>query len=144
MAQHVKTFLHNFIRAEKSWKLELLQKWPTIMGTLHEKVTVEKITDDMIVLGVTDSCWLQELYLLSELLLTTINKNLENHHIKTIRFTQAGVKQKKKSAPINAPVFEQPVVLRQYEEQALSRIQDPVLQEALKNFLIRCYREKKK
>lgn len=142
MAQHVKALLNSLIRVEKSWKLELFQKWPTIMGTLHDKVTIVKITDDMIVLGVTDSCWLQELYLLSDLILTTINKNLENHRIKTIRFVQAGIKQKKNDPQKPTPILEQPVVFRSYEEEALLRVKDPVLQEALKNFLIRCYREK--
>lgn len=144
MAHHVKTLLQNLIRTEKSWKLQLLEKWPIIMGSLHDKVTIEKLTDDMIVLGVYDSCWLQEMYLLSDLLLTTINKNLENHHIKTIRFKQAGIKQKKNSIATPMSVFEQPVALRSHEEQALARITDPVLASALKNFLVRCYREKNK
>ncbi len=144
MAHHVKTVLQQLIRTEHNWKLELLKKWPIIMGSMHDKVTVEKITDDMIVLGVYDSCWLQELYLLSDLLLTTINKNLENHHIKTIRFKQAGIKQKKNSTTVTEPRIEQPITLRSHEEQALARITDPVLATALKNFLVRCYQEKKK
>lgn len=144
MSQHVKTFLTSLIRTESNWKLDLLKKWPTIMGQLHNKVTIEKITDDMIVLGVTDSCWLQELYLLSDLILSSINKNLENHCIKTIRFKQAGTKTEKKIAKIDKPFIEQTITLRTHEEQALARIQDPVLQEALKKFLVRCYQEKNK
>jgi hypothetical protein len=112
------------------------------MGALHDKVTVEKLTDDMIVLGVIDSCWLQELYLLSNLILTSINKSLENHQLKTVRFKQAGSKPKQKKQEVPVPLREITVTLRSHEQKALNAITDPDLQSALHHFLIRCYREK--
>src|SRR5690349_13440966 len=76
-----------------SWQLHLIKNWSSIIGKLSTKVKLEKISNDTIVLGVYDSCWMQELYLLSDELLKKINSKLDEPKIKQIRFKQIGFKK---------------------------------------------------
>ena len=71
MAHYLKDLLRTFIAPEKNWKTELLHKWTDIIGSLNSKVYIEKIYDDTLILGVFHSCWMQELSLLSPLLIKT-------------------------------------------------------------------------
>lgn len=137
----LKNILQNYLEHETDWKLKLIKHWPEIIGNLSNKVTLEKVTDDSILLGVYDSCLMQELYLLSPVLLSSINKKLDQPRIKQVRFKQAGRKKVKKivEKKINVPLKE--VHLSSREKDALVAIEDPALREALKAFRIRCYRE---
>lgn len=142
MPKHVHTFLSSLIPNQENWKVHLLSNWQTIMGKLHTKVQLEKIYDDTLILGVHNAAWLQELYLLSPMLLATINQTLDQPRIKHLRFKQAGTRidQRKKS---NAPIKQHTnVILTQEEQAALHTMKDPHLRDALKAFLIRCYQEK--
>src|SRR5579871_3385416 len=94
MSTHIKSIIEHLITTEGNWKLQLLTQWPTILGNIKTKVHLEKINDDSLVLGITDSCWLQELYMLSPLLIETIKKKLDYPRIKTLRFKKIGVKKK--------------------------------------------------
>ena len=143
MANYLKDILHTIINPEKNWKTDLLYKWNDIIGPLHSKVCIEKIYDNALILGVFNSCWMQELYLLAPLLIKTINEKLDQPYIKEIRFKHIGVKKQKKIkiAPIVIKKKKE-VVLTQEDECALAKISDPALQEALKAFRIRCYQEK--
>jgi hypothetical protein len=87
---------------------------------------------------------LQELYLLSPTLLHTINQHLDRPRLKQIRFKQTMRSTKKESAPKEETTWvKKEVRLNAMEETALERIQDPVLQKALKSFLVRCHQERK-
>ena len=113
------------------------------MGNLANHVTIEKIYPDTIVLGVYDSCWLQELYLLSATLLQTINQSLDQPRIKQIRFKQTTRKKQKSSPPVPTKKEITPEVsISCSEEKALSRITDESMRVVLKSFLIRCHRER--
>lgn len=143
MARPIKTILPTLIADRESWKFTLLSNWPKIIGNLSNKVCLEKVQDDTLVLGVYDSCWLQELYLLSHLLITTINQHLDQPRIKHLRFKKAArPKVKKESSSHKKNAAHYPVILKLSEKAALKRIQDPQLREALERFLIRCYKEK--
>ena len=147
MTSHIKTLLQPFLQSnEQPWKIKLLRKWSQIMGPLANKVTIEKIYQESITLGVYDSCWMQELYLLSPTLLQTINQNLDQPRMKQVRFKLIGHKQdKKKKSTIPKHKDENPTIsLTIREQKALERITDPHLRSALESFLIRCYREKRK
>src|SRR5437762_7574752 len=93
MAVYLKDVLHAVINPEKNWKTDLLYKWNEIVGPLHNKVRIEKIHDDTLILGVFHSCWMQELYLLSPLLIKTINEKLDQPYIKQLRFKHIGIKR---------------------------------------------------
>ncbi|OQA35023.1 MAG: hypothetical protein BWY54_00748 [Candidatus Dependentiae bacterium ADurb.Bin331] len=143
MPAPIKHFLNALLPAQQSWKLTLLQQWHTIMGNLKTHVTLEKINDDTLTLGVFNSSWMQELYLISPIILETINKNLDQPRIKQIRFKQI-VQKKKKKIMNNAPsnLKEIDISLTVNEKNALATIQDPELRQSLYKFLVRCQREK--
>jgi hypothetical protein len=142
MTAPIKNFLTTYLAHEKNWKAHLLANWKTIIGNLADRVTLEKIYDDLLTLGVNDSSWLQELYLLSPIILETINANLDQPRIKHLRFKQIG--RKKEIKKINEKKIEQinTIDLKKKEQIALDAIQDEQLREFLKKYLIRCYQEK--
>ena len=142
MPKHVHTFLSSLLPKQENWKVQLLSNWQSIMGNLHTKVQLEKIYEDTLVLGVHNSAWLQELYLLSPMLLSTINQKLDQPRIKHLRFKQAGTRLeaiKKGEMKTNQ---RREVILNANEHAALNKMKDPQLREALKAFLIRCYQER--
>ena len=85
MTRPLKDFIHTFIQKHNDWKIKLAQEWESTLGQLSAHVTLEKIDNDTAILGVYDSCWMQELYLLSPLLLKTINTTLDQPYIKQQR-----------------------------------------------------------
>ncbi|HEX2978284.1 MAG TPA: DUF721 domain-containing protein [Candidatus Babeliales bacterium] len=143
MPTHIKELLPHLLPADQSWKVTLLAQWQSIVGNLKAHVTLLKITDDTITLGVFNSSWLQEMYLLSPVILETINKSLDQPRIKNIRFKQ--IAQKKKGGC--TPSFKRitavaPLSLSREQEAALCKINDPELRIGLFHFLQRCNREK--
>lgn len=141
MAADLKELLQTLINPEKNWKTDLLYRWKEIIGGLHTKVRIEKVHDDTLILGVFHPCWMQELYLLSPLLIKTINEKLDQPHIKEIRFKQVSLKKDSvKNLPVKTPQKKE-VALSKEDERTLARIADPTLRAALKAFRIRCYQE---
>ena len=101
MAIPVKKFLDTLLSQKNNWHVELLTNWPTIVGSIRTNVQLLKIQEETLVIGVLDSCWLQELYLLSPLLIKTINEKLDQPRIKKLRFKTVGIThtKEKKGAP---------------------------------------------
>lgn len=143
MAELIKQFLQHYLSEKNNWKAILLQNWPTIIGNLRDRVTLEKIHDDLLVLGVCDSSWMQELYLLSPVILQTINASLDQPRIKRLRFKQIGrkkeINKKQKKQQQKKQIS---IELTKKEKTALETIDDQQLKKALKRFLVRCYQEK--
>jgi len=139
----VKNILNSFFRQE-SWKLKLLSDWELIVGNLANKMRLEKIESTSLVIGVYEACWLQELYLLSSVLVNTINKHLDQPRIRTIRFMHATQATSVKKKPIEKKVLIErtPITLSLKEEEALSKIKDENLKKVLHTFLSRCHYEK--
>lgn len=140
---HIKNIVHQIIKSsssEQSWKSSIIENWSEIIGSLASKVFVEKIYQDTIILAVIDSCWMQELHLLSELLKKKINDTLSQPRIKTIRFkysTQKPPYQAKKTDLLSVAIQEK--TLSAAEQEALARIQDQELSQALTRFLQKCH-----
>lgn len=146
MTTSIKTLLTPFFQSKQhDWKIKLLTQWPTIMGPLAQHVCIVKIQDDLLLLGVYDSSWLQELYLLSSDLLNTINQNLDQPRIKQLRFKQVS-RTTKKAPRQNVPIEQQDISisLTPREKMALHRIKNEMLRMALQSFLARCHRERMK
>ena len=143
MANTIKNLLRSVLKNENNWKTSLLKTWPDVIGSLHTKVKLEKIQDTTLVLSVVDACWLQELYLLSPILLRTINQKLDRPRIKRLRFKQAGIKKeaKQQEKPRQNKVHKV-VNLTSKERAALKNVDDAQLASVLERFLIRCYQEK--
>jgi hypothetical protein len=144
MVRPIKNFITSLIAQKGDWKIRLIQQWPTIIGELSSQVSLEKVIGETIVLGVYDSCWMQELYLLSPMLLEKINAQVGHRRIKDIRFkTIIKPKEHVKKAwtkPLRA--IPKNVSLTPQEHAVLDRIDDQELRSALKAFLIRCYQER--
>lgn len=144
MAKELKNLVPLIFNQNNNWKFDLLNNWHTIFGPLSSKVYLEKIHEDTLILGVQDSCWLQELYLLSNMLLKSINQTLDQPRIKHLRFKTIGIKKEKQRIKnVKKEWCLTPVILNSCEQQALQEIKDPELKLALQDFLNRCYREKK-
>ncbi len=143
MVTPVKSILDTLLSHNNNWQLQLLQNWPSIVGSIRTKVQLLKIQEDTLVLGVLDSCWMQELYLLSPLLIKTINQKLDQPRIKNLRFKTVGIadKKEKKEAP-SKRVVSKIVQLSPREQETLKEVKDEQLRQALKDYLIRCHREK--
>lgn len=140
---HIKNIVAQIIThstPEQSWKTNIMQNWSTIVGTLATKIFIEKISKDTITLSVTDSCWMQELHLLSDLIKQKINTHIGSNHIEHIRLKYSAQKQqlirKKNICP---PVVQQPKDLTHQEIKALDQIKDPELSQALMRFLQKCH-----
>lgn len=142
MTLYLKDLLPSLINPKKNWKTDLLYRWREIIGSLHNKVRIEKIYDDTLILGVFHSCWMQELYLLSPLLIKTINEKLDQPYIKQIRFKHVDLKKNKKNASevITTPRKKE-ILLTKEDERTLAKIADPTLRDVLRAFRIRCYQE---
>lgn len=142
MAQQVKTILNELLANHNNWQLQLLNQWPSIVGSIKTRVHLLKIDTDTLTIGVQDSCWLQELYLLSPLLIGTINQKLDQPRIKHLRFKALGTPTTKTEQKNKKTVRILPkVTLSSKEQETLVRIKDEQLRNALKNYLIRCYQE---
>ena len=141
MASNIKEILHNLINPDQNWKTDLLYRWHEIIGALNSKVRIEKIYDNTLVLGVFHSCWMQELYLLSPLLIKTINEKLDHPYIKEIRFKQIGPHKQKKTKKSPIKKENENIQLTKEDERTLAKINDPTLREVLKAFRMRCYQE---
>jgi hypothetical protein len=138
--QNVKNILDSLLQPSihhEAWKLNLIKNWPTIIGSLHEKVSLQKIQATSVVLGVHDSSWIQELYLLSKLILKKINSHLDSPRILTLRFQCIEKKEIIQKKIVQRPV-QKIINLKPQEFQALEKINDPQLSAALQGFLQRC------
>ena len=144
MAQLIKQLLEQIIPRESEWKIYLLKHWDVIVGDLSAHMFLEKIyQDESLIVGVYDSSWMQELYFLSSILIQKINEQLGKPYIKTIRFKY--IPQKRRLSIVNKSITAKniaPMQLTMQEYKMLEIITDPHLKEALKNFRLRCLRER--
>jgi hypothetical protein len=142
MTTHIKNTLSFLLKAEKAeedWRLNLLNNWHEVVGNLNDKMRLEKIQGETLIIGVYDSNWMQELYLLSRPLIKTINTYLKKAYITELRF-KAACKTKPVTKKTTAPqkTTHQPIPLKPKEIQALEKIDDPELRCVLQQFLGRC------
>ncbi len=128
------------------FKRKLLTNWPEISGKLSSRMCIERVQHQMIVLGVYDTIWIQELYCMSDILLAQINKFIGENYFTELRFRYVNKPKIKinnlnnsKNPVINNSTIK-PVIIKltAQEQVSLKNIADPELRLALKNFLIRC------
>lgn len=137
----INQLISHVLYGTSNWKLHLVTNWTYIVGPLSSRICIEKIEHDTLVVGVCDSAWLQELYLLSGVLLQKINQALPAPYIKKITFKQAANRTnytpKQRTIKIIPKYVQRP--LTQQERCALQAINDQELSVALYNFLLRCH-----
>lgn len=142
MATAVKNILQEILSHHKNWQLQLLQQWPTIVESIKTRVHLLKIENDTLTIGVQDSCWMQELYLLSPLLIATINQKIDTPRIKHLRFKALGTPVDKPHAEKKTSRRLSPTITLSIKEQeTLAQITDKQLADELKKYLIRCHQE---
>ena len=151
MIKHVSELLNKFISQENSWKIKLLNNWDTIVGDLKNKVSIEKIDRNLLVLNVANPAWAQELFMLSHLLKKQINDFLGDKYIKQLRFKtiRRHPKKRKKTAYNNYLQKQESINLNDIcltptEQKELSKIVDKELQESLERFYLCCKRGRSK
>lgn len=121
-----------------TWQIRLARDWGTIVGDLHIRICLKKIQDTTVIIGVYDSHWMQELFMLSRVIMRRINEKLGNAYVTQLRFQliEPHISQPpKKSAVTAAPIKRS---ITPAHAQAIQQIKDDQLQEVLKSFYMRC------
>ena len=141
MAILIKEIVPSLLGSKLDWRTSLLVHWDMLVGSLKTRVCLEKIQDDMLVIGVYESHWMQELYLLSDVLIDSINQFLKEKRIKQLRFKlveERKVPLKKNALRAIRPKSSAVVSLTPDQIKALSIISDDELKDALVQFWVRC------
>ena len=148
MPRQVGFFLLDIIPREHRWKIELLKQWETIIGKLKDKVRIEKICDDSIILGVCHPTWAQELFFLLPMLKEKINAVLQKKQITNIRIRTTNFIENKQT--VSSPSSKYGTINKGYqnrqiehnltihEHALLQTIKNNELQAVLAQFYLRC------
>ncbi|MCL4360765.1 DUF721 domain-containing protein [Candidatus Dependentiae bacterium] len=151
MSNSIKNILNKFVHQNDD-KFTLFKNWHEISGQLNTKIRLEKIYDDTCIIGVNDSAWMQELHLMSKLIISKINKVLNEHSsekklIKNLRFKlveQKKIKEDKnnfKSLISNIP--EKDETISEDIKSELEKIKDSELKKSIESYLLICLRNSK-
>lgn len=151
MVKHVSEFLSKLVSEDNSWKVKLLSNWSEIIGNLSDKVSIEKIERDLLVLNVSNPAWAQELFMLSHVLKKKINDFLGNKYINQIRFKTIRRNYKNNKNFFTQKEFNdysrgelKDIFLTPEEKKELSKILDDELKEHMENFYLCCKRGRSK
>lgn len=139
MAIAIKKILDSLLTPKSDWRLTLLQRWDQLAGALHKQVRVEKIENDVLILGVRDVHWMQELYLLSRTICNQLNNALGDKYIRQIKFKlieTATAKAQHTHLPLKEVTYKEHM-LTTAQAQALETVKDEELRKALRMFLTR-------
>ena len=130
----------NIFRDPKDVRLKLLSEWNSIVGSLKDIVFLEKIQRDTMFLGVNDSSWLQELFLLSEIFVQRINEKLGDSSIKHLKFRQRTYRKKHQAlSKVKLEKFVKKSNLSTAKSKMdLEKIKDSKLKDSMAMFLCRC------
>lgn len=91
----LKSVLSNFnFDVKVKWHLELNQRFPEIFAQLTKHTKINKIYNDTLILEVYETSWLQELYMLSNIILKRLRVDFPQ--INKIKFIRSRRKFKKK------------------------------------------------
>ena len=138
MAQSLKDLIP-LVLEKDDWRMLLARQWNPLVGSLKTRIRLEKIYDDTVVIGVYESHWMQELYLLSSELRDSINMTIGVPRINHVRFmlVEDKIKRQRKihSKPQKRPQY---VSLSAAQERALTQITDEELKRVLTDFWGRC------
>jgi len=140
----IKNLIYSLIPAEHHWKFTLFKQWDDIIGNLKDRVVIEKIEGDTLILTTTHPAWANELLLLTPLLKQKINACFDKPRIKTIRLKTA---MRKPAAPQrqirnrSTDTTQQklpPSILTPQEKTILAHLSDKTLQLVIADYLVRC------
>lgn len=141
MVMLIKEIMPSLLGMPSDWHAALLGQWDTIVGSLKTRVRLEKIQEDTLIIGVYEAHWMQELYVLSQVLIDSINQFLGEPRIKKLRFKlveERKFKTKKKTGYNLKKKSNAAIVLTAEQSKALKDIVDDQLKDALIQFWARC------
>ena len=124
---------------QDDWRKRLMKEWPTIVGNLHQRMRLERVMNETAVIGVYEIHWMQELYMISDMIVSTINQKLGGVYVHKIRFVvadKAHERKEKKRAVLAAACRQKSLAAPQ--KAALTKIQDQKLKEALSQLWSQC------
>jgi len=140
MAIQLKELISNLLNVHGDWHISILENWDQIVGYLSKYTYVCSIKNDTIFLGVFESVWMQELFLMSDNLIDSINDFIGSEKIKHVRLKlmPKRVQRKMKEKAVTV-CYKSRLALRltDTQELALSTIKDEELKKFLVNFLER-------
>jgi hypothetical protein len=137
--QTLKDLLTHFLQSSDVWQEKLIREWPEFVGELHTRMRLERIMQDTLYVGVYDVRWLHELHCLSVMLTAHINKKLGADHVKKIIFRPAKQKKRIVKTPYEENVSALEQHLTQREKSVLDEIKDEELQNALREYRLKCH-----
>jgi len=148
-------FLGHVFPKEHQWKIPLLSQWDEIIGSLRDKVVLEKIALDSLVLTVCHPSWAQELHVLAPLIKEKVNKVVGEGRIKHIRLRVGVIPPRRVNAEKAEPVAgehgaqltiqaSQEVCLSLKEKKVLGKVASSDLRQELATFLTRCKQKSRK
>ena len=145
MSVQVRHLIAHIIPKQHRWKMDLFQQWSSIIGSLSDKVRIEKIVGNKLILGVIHPAWAQELFMMSHVIKDKVNSALKQERIKEVRVkavdfmeaTQKTANRQRQCDRIN-PTPGAIITLSFLEKKALAVVENKELQEELRRFYIRC------
>lgn len=140
--ESIKSLLGKTLKINKpAWHHKLITEWHDVVGNLANIMTLEKVHGTTLVIGLYEHSWAQELYMLSDVIIKTINQHLDQPVITKLYFRLANSADQQLPEIVPLPTDLQPrapIPLTSREQQALNGIEDEDLKTALSAFLTRC------
>ncbi len=145
--KHLHKILIKIISPEHQWKLSIHAQWDFLIGTLKDKVILEKVTNDSLILSVCHASWAQELLMLTPLLKKKVNALFDTERIKHIRLRTIDFSLRKqrfsekidKKIQTDELLHQQPLrYLSNREQRCLKKVGYGDLREDLESYAFRC------
>jgi len=136
MGQHISNLVHNLFLRYDDWRFTLIKSWSSIFGPLSQHTRLDRVDGSVLIIGVYDPHWMQELHLLAPTLIASVNNHLQKQVITGVKFKLA---QRKAHTPSNIKkniadhqqMAHSVPRLTTHQQQALMDIKDPELKKAL-------------
>jgi hypothetical protein len=130
--KQLKDIFNNINQIKKiSWHYEFIKSWPTIARGLEEHLSIGKILKDTVTLEVHESSWMQEVHLLSPVILNRIQQFYPViQKIKVTKINKKRVTLKKENLSFNK--------ITDQEKNVVKIIKDKDLAKALLNYYTIC------
>lgn len=133
--------LSSTLPQSSDWQTNLARNWQCAVGDLASRMRLERVKDKLLIVGVYDSHWISELFMLAPRIIEKINNFLGAPYVTQIRFVIANPKQKiSKKQASNGEVLRPRAPMNARQEQVLASIKDGQLHDALEKFFYACVR----
>lgn len=139
MAFQLQSLLAGLLDVGDDWRKRLVKEWPALVGDLHTHMRFEKLSHDVLVIGVYDMHWMHELYMMAPMIVQAINEKLGGDYVAKVRFVVVNKNEHartagahKRDTHLNAKP------LADEQKKVLATVKDQQLQEVLSKLWYRC------